>query len=218
MQVKICGITSVEDGLAASEAGADFIGLIMAETPRRAAPDVARRILDRLPEQTKGVLLFRDQPHDEIVACVRKLGAKFVQLHGRESPEFIGELKAALPEVRFIRAWPLASQASLAALLDHIKCAARIGVDFYRVIVDQPKSGPPPSEGIFKLAAGGWSDDLPGLWRAGGLTAHNVAETLRETRYVGVDVARGVETSPGTKDRDAMRAFIQAAKRPPACR
>lgn len=218
MQVKICGITSVEDGLAASEAGADFIGLIMAETPRRAAPNVAREILDRLPEQTKGALLFRDQPHDEIVACVRKLGANFVQLHGRESPEFMVELKTALPEVRFIRAWPLASQESVAALLDHIRCAARFGVDIYRVIVDQPKSGPPTGESIFKLAAGAWSDDLPGLWRAGGLTPQNVEEALREPRYVGADVARGVEVSPGRKDREAMREFIQAAKRPQDCR
>ncbi len=218
MQVKICGITSVEDGLAACELGADFIGLIMAQSSRSAAQRVARQILDRLPDQTKGVLLFRDQPHDDIVACVRKLEANFVQLHGRESPEFIVELKAALPDVRFIRAWPVVSEESVDALLDHITCAARLGVDFYRVIVDTPKSGPPPNESVFELVCGVWSDDLPGLWRAGGLTQHNVAEALREPRYVGVDVARGVETLPGRKDRGAMREFIQAAKRSRDCR
>ncbi len=216
VQVKICGITNVDDALAASEAGADFVGLILAESARAVSPSVARQVLDRLGEQTRGVLLYRDQPLAHVVDTAGRLGGHCIQLHGSEQPDFIGSLHAALPEVEIIRAWELRAVHSVEALLEHVTAASQCGVSLYRILVDAPKRGPQPDADVFRLVAEAWSDDLPGLWRAGGLTPETVAAALCEPRYVGVDVARGVELQPGRKDDELVRRFIRAAKSRPA--
>ena len=216
VQVKICGITNVDDAIAAAESGADFVGLILAESDRAVAPSVARQVLDRLGERTRGVLLFRDQPLAHVVDTAGRLGGRCIQLHGSESPDFIASLHAALPEVDIIRAWELRAAHSVDALLEHLAAVSQHGVSLYRIIVDVPKRGPRPDDDVFRLVAEVWSDELPGLWRAGGLTPETVAAALCQPRYVGVDVARGVESRPGRKDDDLVRRFIRAAKNRPA--
>ena len=212
MQVKICGITSVADAVAASESGADFVGLILAESDRSVTLPVARQVLDRLGERTCGVLLFRDQPLPQVVDTAGRLAGRYVQLHGSEQPEFIASLHAALPEVEIIRAWELRAAQSVDALLAHVEAVSQLGVGLYRIIVDAPKRGPQPDADVFRLAGEAWTDELPGLWRAGGLTPETVAGALYESGYVGVDVARGVESQPGRKDERLVRQFIRAAK------
>ncbi len=107
MRVKICGVTNVADARAAAEAGADFIGLIRAASPRQVSVETARAIAAALPPRACGVLVFRDAPVSEVVAAVEQTGVRWVQLHGREPVADLRRLKAERPDVQLIKAWEL---------------------------------------------------------------------------------------------------------------
>ena len=93
MHVKICGITNLPDALLAAQAGADFIGLIRASSARAVAAEVAVDIIDKLRgTPTRPVLLFRDAPLEELVAACRDCRAAWVQLHGRESVDYLDRI------------------------------------------------------------------------------------------------------------------------------
>lgn len=105
MRVKICGITRAEDALLAANLGADFVGLIRAESPRRVSLENARQIIDALPEQTQAVLVFRDAPLDEVASELDATGCGYVQLHGREPVSYVRELAQRFAHISIIRAW-----------------------------------------------------------------------------------------------------------------
>ena len=197
--VKICGVTRVEDALAAAEAGADAIGLnFCARSPRCVSAAAAADIVAALPPAVWRVGVFVDEDRVRVEDLAERLALTALQFHGGETPEYCGGWKQ-----KVIRAVRLRDAESVAA-------AQRYRVDF--VLADAYVEGQPGGTG--KLAR--W-DLLGGFERArlilaGGLDPDNVAEAVRAVRPAGVDVASGVESAPGIKDHERVRKFIAHAK------
>ena len=197
MFVKICGITTEEDALLAVAMGADALGFNMAPGSRRqVSVDTARDIVRRLPTGTVTVGVFRDERPERLVETIHGVGLTGALLHGREP----------LSEVRWVRSRVKFVIQAFAAGDPALSAAANGPADV--ILIDSPDPG---SGRLFdwKLAEG-----APGgirLLVAGGLTADNVGDAIRRIRPWGVDVATGVESSPGRKDARKLRQFIQAA-------
>jgi phosphoribosylanthranilate isomerase len=197
--VKICGITCEEDALLAVAMGADALGFNLAPGSRRQIrPDTIRDIIKRLPPETVTVGIFRDERPERLVEIVNKTGLTGAQMHGREP---LSEVRWVRQRVKFVIQAFTAGDPALGA-------AANGPADV--ILVDSPDPG---SGRLFdwKLAEG-----APGgvrLMLAGGLTPDNVDEAIRRVRPWGVDVATGVESSPGHKDARKLRRFVQNAHR-----
>jgi phosphoribosylanthranilate isomerase len=199
--VKICGTTTEEDALLALAMGADAIGFVFAPgSPRQVSVEQARSIVSRLP---KGEILtigvFRDEQRERVVEVVNGVGLKGAQLHGREP----------LSEVEYVRERvPLVIQ-GFAAGDPGIADAAAGPADL--VLVDSPRPG---SGTVFDWSLADGLSSGARLVLAGGLTPDNVGDAIRRVRPWGVDVCSGVETSPGSGRKDAvkLRRFVAEAR------
>jgi phosphoribosylanthranilate isomerase len=200
MFVKICGITNEQDGLLAVALGADALGFVFAPgSPRQVAPGAVRDILRRLPPGTRTVGVFRDEKPARVVEIVNSLRLGGAQLHGREP----------VSEVRWIRERvPFVIQGFHAG--DPAMSTAAAGPADV-VLIDAPEPG---SGKVFDWALAEGAPSGVRLLLAGGLTADNVGEAIRRVRPWGVDVSSGVETSPGSGQKDARRLqhFLEAAR------
>ncbi len=197
--VKICGVTRVEDAVAAARLGADWIGLnFWPRSKRYVTLAAAAEIVAALPPAVVPVGVFVDPTADELRAAVRASGVRRAQLHGDEPPAFC--TAAPVPVVKAIR---VESSRSLAAL-------AAYEVDGF--LLDAPSAGYGGSGTAFDWSLAAEAARAAPIWLAGGLTPGNVGEAVRRVRPRGVDVASGVESSPGVKDLARMEAFIRAAK------
>lgn len=197
MFVKICGITNAEDALLAAGLGADAVGMIFAASPRRIATGEARDIVRRLPPDVISVGVFRNESPQRVLDTANKLGLRSVQLHGSEPPEATRWLAARIPMV--IKAF----SATDAALAHHAEYGA------HRLLID---SATPGSGQLFDWAVLEEAPMNKPFILAGGLSPSNVADAVRTVQPWGVDVATGVEASPGTKDPAKVRQFIAAAR------
>lgn len=198
MRVKICGITRVEDALAAERAGADAVGLIFAARSKRRV-DVARaaQIGAALGPFIARVGVFVDAPLAEVVEAVDAARLSAVQLHGAESAEFAAELRG---RVRVIRAVAHAPGLTPEALADYPADA---------ILLD---AAVPGSGSAFAWReAEAWRGH-PRLILAGGLTPGNVGPGVEALRPYAVDVASGVESAPGVKSARLVREFVAAAR------
>lgn len=212
LRIKICGITNVADALAAAALGADAIGLnFWAESPRRVEPTVAEQILRELPPFVDPVGLFVSAPLNQVFAAVERFGRiRTLQWHG-DHPE-----PNPNPAYRFIPAFQVRERDCLARIDDYLaRCRAQNQTPA-AVLVDGHAAGAYGGTGRtapWELLA----DYHPGvpLILAGGLTPDNVAEAVRIVRPYAVDVASGVESSPGRKDLEKMRRFVENARRAP---
>jgi phosphoribosylanthranilate isomerase len=198
MRIKICGITNLEDALAAVEAGADALGFVFAPSPRRVTAETTAAIAREVPPFVTLVGLVVDQDPDPILdAC--PLDA--VQFHGAEPPDVL------LPYGRrAIKAFRVREAADLEPL-SRYRSAGAFHLDAYVPGV----AGGTGQSFPWALAAQAKSFGRP-IIVAGGLTPDNVAECVRTTRPYAVDVSSGVEASPGKKDRIKVRDFIAAAR------
>jgi len=197
MFVKICGITNEEDALLATALGADAVGFVLAPSRRQVRPDAVRDIVKRLPHEVLTVGVFRNERPERVVDLASRIGLHAVQLSGEEP---VSEVRWIRERVQFVIHAFTAGDPALSS-------AANSPADV--VLVDSPNPG---SGKVFdwRLAEG-----VPGgvrLLLAGGLTPDNVAEAIRRVRPWGVDVATGVEVSPGRKDPRKLRRFIEAAR------
>jgi phosphoribosylanthranilate isomerase len=200
LRVKICGITSVEDALAAVDAGADALGFVFAPSPRQITPEAAAAILRELPPFITTVGLVVDQdPTPILAACPLDV----IQFHGSESPAVV----AALAQ-RAIKAFRLRNSADLPALADY-RAASALLLDAYVPGI----AGGTGHRFPWQLAveAQQYRNGRP-IIVAGGLTPENVAECVAVTQPYGVDVSTGVEASPGRKDAARLRDFVAAAR------
>lgn len=200
VRVKICGITRLEDALAAAELGADAVGFNLWQRSKRyLQPEAAGEIVARLPPFVTAVGVFVNQHPAEVRRLAAAARVAAVQLHGDEPPADCAGL--GLP---FIKSFRIAGPGDLAILSCFPSAAA--------VLLDSRSDGFGGSGRAFdwKLAR-----KLPGgqpVILAGGLTPRNVARAVRAVHPWAVDVASGVERSPGVKDRRQMARFIRAAK------
>lgn len=212
MRVKICGITREEDALAAAWHGADFVGFILADSPRRVTVEQARQLVRAVGAATQPVLVFRDAPRAAVVAASDKAGCGWVQLHGLESVEYVQELLDARPELRVIRAWSVASAADQRGLEAYLREAADAGVAPEILLLDAPKGGAHPGYACLAELSRSVRPRPREIWCAGGLTADNLVAAVADGRFDGVDVAGGVEANVRIKDPTAVERFIVGAR------
>jgi phosphoribosylanthranilate isomerase len=202
-RVKICGITRPEDAELAASLGAWAIGFILWPGSRRAAdPGVAAGIARALRRRIALVGVFVNQPLDEIAGLADAIGLTHVQLHGDEGPSFCTAV-AQRTGCRVIKAVRVASAADL-------RDAERFHTDFH--LLDTQARGLRGGTGAtwdWALAAQRRSK-VPFVL-SGGLTPDNVADGIAAVRPWAVDVASGVEASPGIKDPGRVEAFVRAA-------
>lgn len=213
VRVKICGLTTVADALVCARAGADWIGLnFHPPSPRKIDPSLAAEIVGALPVSSTAVGLFVDRPPSEVAATADQVGLTIVQLHGREAPEDL----LPLSHLTIIRAFRLGSAESVAEMVRWLDRAAELGRAPDAVLIDAYVPG--QAGGTGHVIAAEILDRLPPLPRlilAGGLTPENVAESIARVRPWMVDVASGVESSPGRKDPAGVHAFLTAARGAP---
>ena len=200
-RTKICGITRIEDGLAAAHAGADAIGLVFfAKSPRNVALTRAVEISQALPPFITRVALFVNPGVDEVNAVLRQARPDVLQFHGEESPEFCRYF--GVPYLKAVRVKPG---------VDLLQCAARYA-DAQGLLLDAWSDSAHGGTG----ESFDWSLiplDLPRpVVLAGGLTAANVGEAIRATRPWAVDVSSGVESSKGIKDAARIAAFMKEVR------
>ncbi|MCI0346117.1 MAG: phosphoribosylanthranilate isomerase [Chloroflexi bacterium] len=200
VRVKICGVTTLEDALAAAAAGADLVGFnFWAGSKRRIGVAAAARIAARLPPTIVKVGVFVDAPRPEIERTIDAVALDAVQLHGQEPPEDCEGFRVKVVKAIGAR-----------AAEDLPGAAARYRVDY--VLLDADAGSQYGGTGR-SFDWGRAVGVAPGrLFLAGGLDLENVAAAVRRVRPYAVDVASGVETAPGKKDARKVREFIEHAK------
>lgn len=216
-KVKICGITSLEDGLAAARAGADMIGFnFFRRSPRYIEPDAAATLCASLRSELGAecpllVGLFVNEIVGRISITMGKVGLKFVQLSGDESGEMVRELKGT--------GYKAIRPRSKAEALDDAAYFGEFAPTDERVpslLLDayHPELYGGTGEQASIEVALAVKAAVPRLMLAGGLKPENVGEIVRQVQPWGVDVASGVEIEgrPGKKDHAKLRDFVQAAK------
>lgn len=213
MLVKICGMTNEADALAAAQYGADFVGFILAPSPRSATPQLAATMIAKLPSTTRGVLVLRDTPLDQAVALIEQTNANWVQLHGQEPVVYLRNLHQRCRQIHLIRAWEVADDRSERALRDYVSAATNDGAPIDVVLLDRPKGSDAIDLELARAISKRWPAGAAALWLAGGLTPDTLESAVAGGQFRGVDVARGVESQPGAKDHAAVRRFIAAAGR-----
>lgn len=200
-RVKICGITRLDDALAAVEAGADALGFMFyPRSPRAVTPAQVREITRVLPPFAARVGVFVDASAGEIRAAIGEAGLDTLQLHGAETPEFCAQF--GLPVVKAFRV----ADESVLAELGRYPVAAHL-LDAYSPAA-HGGTGRTFNWAIARAAvAAGHRVVL-----AGGLAPDNVARAVTEVRPFGLDVSSGVESAPGRKDAAKLRAFCAAVR------
>lgn len=202
--VKICGVTRPQDAAAAVAAGADWIGInFWPASKRRASIEQAIEVAAAARAASPSVVVvgvFVDQRLEGIDDLVDRIPLDRVQLHGDETPD-----QVAAAGARAFKAIALAGEADVERIA---------GYPGDTILVDTPSAGRGGSgvTGDWALARRAVAESGRRILLAGGLTPDNVAAAVRAVRPWGVDVASGVESSPGVKDPDRVRRFIEEAK------
>ena len=200
--VKVCGITNVEDGRLAADAGADAIGLIFAQSPRQVNSDRARSIAAALPGDILKIGVFVNEEPEKVRRISSEVGLDYVQLHGDESPRIVAELRSE--GLKTIKALRVRDAASLESLEDYE--ADLFLLDAY----SEKARGGTGEKFDWELAKAltGYANILV----SGGLTPENVRAAIEFFEPYGVDASSSLERTPGTKDDERVRRFVNAAK------
>jgi len=200
-RVKICGITRIEDALAAAAAGADAIGLVFdPKSPRCVNVKQAVSIAHALPPYVTVVGLFVDAAPPSVHDVLNRVNLDLLQFHGAETPEYC----RAFPKP-YVKAIRMSPEVDLHAQERHFPEAAGLLLDTF---------SPTASGGTGETFDWGRvpQDLKKPVILAGGLTPENVADAIRRVRPYAVDVSSGVEQSKGIKDVKKISAFIEAVK------
>ena len=207
--VKICGLSTRETLDAAIMAGADMVGFVFfPPSPRHLSLETARELGRQAKGRAAKVALSVDADDTTLGNIVETLQPDLLQLHGKETIARLRDIKAkfALPVMKAIA---VETSANLAALPGYASIADRILFD-----ARAPKGATRPG-GLGAVFDWHLLENLDlklPFMVSGGLDAGNVAEAIRVTRAGGVDVSSGVESKPGVKDPEMIRAFIRAAR------
>jgi phosphoribosylanthranilate isomerase len=204
VRVKICGITNAADALAAIDAGANLLGFnFYKKSPRHITETEAAKIRPQLPKNVEAVGIFVNAPPAEVAALCKSLKLDAAQLHGDESPETTAEIARSVPVIKAFRVEP---DLPLSTLGEYPEAFAYL---FDAALTGQyGGTGHATDWEVARRAAIGHRIIL-----AGGLKVENVAAAVRIVMPYAVDVASGVEATPGKKDHGLLREFIQEVRR-----
>lgn len=202
MEVKICGITRLQDALCALECGVEALGFVFYRpSPRYIPPRGALKIIEKVPPVATMVGVFVNESPQEVRAIALDLGLHLLQLHGREDPEYC----QALQEFRILKAFRFHGEENL-ELLEKYK-------GLWAVLLD----GFDPARHSSTGRKAHW-DAGPIIGRrhalvlAGGLGKENLALAVKRSLPDAVDVSSAVEQSPGKKDPRKLQEFVRLAK------
>jgi len=201
VQVKICGLTRVEEAVACAEAGAAAVGCVFyAKSPRCVSATTARAIRRALPPEVACVGVFVDEPYEGIMALAARTGFSAVQLHGSESPELVRRLR---------RAGLFVIKALFADRAPGIETASQYSASAYLVECGQGAL-PGGNAHAWEWGRAAALGQRHPLILAGGLTPENAAQAVRAALPDAIDVSSGVETGPGRKDIRKVEQLIAA--------
>jgi phosphoribosylanthranilate isomerase len=234
--IKICGNTSLADAQLAAEAGADALGFVFAPSPRRVTPAQVAGIVPCLPAAVEKIGVFVDAAFEEIAATVEEAGLTGVQLHFHAEAELSAQLRKKFgPRLRIVSvlhyppkehsassgvgledyvagselAYRLAGKMDAFATPFHDPCVDAVLVDSYS-LTTRGGTGQAYDWGLAAVTL--FQVSGKNKIAAGGLTPENVAEAVGILKPWGVDVVSGVESTPGHKDPDKVKAFIANAR------
>jgi phosphoribosylanthranilate isomerase len=200
MRVKICGIRRIEDALLAAGLGARALGFVFwPSSPRFLEPEAARAVVAALPPFVTTVGVFVDQPETYVSDVARSLNLGAVQLHGEEVPESYGRVSC-----RVIKAVAVREGQDCLAAVGAVPDSATVLLDAH----DPVKRGGTGRTIDWTQAAS--AARLRPIILSGGLNAGNVRAAVEAVRPYAVDVSSGVESSPGVKDPEKLRALFAA--------
>jgi len=211
MLIKICGLSTPETIAAAADAGASHVGLVhFAKSPRHVSLETAAKLRSGVPDGVKVVLLLVDASAEETARAVDAVRPDVIQFHGRETPDWVGEVRSATG----LEVWKALGVRDAGTLERSAQYAGKID----RLLFDAP----PPLSREAALPGGNgvgfdWNllkghDHTVEWGLAGGLNPDNVAEAIGATGAPLVDASSGLESAPGVKDVDKIAAFCKAAR------
>ena len=217
VRVKICGITNLEDALVAAQAGADYLGFIFYQPSKRSTtPTNVQGIVKKLRDLPRLPLLvgvFVNETASYMASVLENCHLDLAQLSGDETPNLLGDPDSPLYGRGYKALRPYSIEEGV------------IEAEWYQserrlpqqpsILIDSRHKGLYGGTGQTSdwVLAAGLAREIPGLMLAGGLKPDNVAEAIRQVKPFAVDAASGVESSPGKKDHDLVRAFINNARK-----
>ncbi len=202
LEIKICGITNIEDGLAAASAGADALGFVFhPASPRYVTPGKAREIIAALPPSACAVGVFVNLAAVEVLQIAELCGLDYIQLHGAETQDYCRRL----PRERLIKALSFRSEEEFAAMVDYPVRAFLVDAH------DPVRFGGTGKTCDWNLARKAAARHP--LILAGGLGTENILAALETVKPQAVDISSGVEVQPGRKDHEKIRSVIDTVRR-----
>ncbi len=211
--IKICGTTSLHDARLAVEAGANALGFLFAPSPRQVDVETAAEIVTGLAGEVETIGVFVNEAPARIAHIVEQVGLSGVQLHGDEDPPMVAELRRLLGQKKIIKGMRAGELVDDCIRL--VKRYLDLDGTLDAILLD---SGSPQVRGGTG-AVFDWEQAAPIAARirekmpliiAGGLNAGNVGRAITMFEPWGVDVVSGVESEPGVKDENKLRAFVAA--------
>lgn len=206
VKVKICGITNYKDAQAACRFGADALGFVFAESPRRITPEKAKDIIKKIPPNVVTVGVFVDENKEKVLKIARDCGLDCLQLHGNESPGYCKELKKCYRIIKAVRVHGKEN-------LKRIK-----GYDVDAFLLDSYVTGKNGGTGTkFDWDMAVEAKKIvrcidAAVILAGGLDPLNVEDAIRKVKPYAVDASSGLESSPGRKDHGLVKKFIEKVR------
>ncbi len=201
VKVKICGITNLNDAIAAVDFGADALGFVFFEkSPRYISHADAAAIIKKLPSFITTIGVFVNEKPKQTEKIIGLTGIDVVQLHGNEPPELCDISR------RVIKAIRVKTLESLDPLINYKDKVSAFLLDTFTPDILGGTGQ------IFNWDIAIYAKQFGKIILAGGLTPDNVAEAIRRARPYGVDVSSGVESEKGKKDHKKMKLFIERAK------
>jgi phosphoribosylanthranilate isomerase len=207
--IKICGLRDVATLDAALDAGADYVGFVFfPRSPRNVSLAEGEALVRHARGSATTVALVVDPTAEDLTRLMDTVAPDAVQFHGRESPALLADFRSRYG-AEIWKAVPVSTADDLAPLAVYLAATDRILFD-----AKAPKDADRPGG---HGRAFDWSvlhglDRELGFMLSGGLDVHNVGDAIRQTRAGAVDVSSGVETAPGEKSPDLIRAFINAVR------
>jgi len=201
--VKICGITNLDDALAAVSAGADALGFnFYKPSPRYITPQHAGEIIEQLPDSVQPIGVFVNEALDSVRAIAEEAGLRALQLHGDESPEYCRELAT---DHYVIKTFAVSDSFNLETAKAYEVEAIMLDTKHNRL---RGGTGRVFDWSVAQQAAGA----IPKLFLAGGLSPENVENAVKTVRPFAVDACSALEDTPGKKNHERMRVFVNTVR------